>query len=351
MSDPPVHSPVDAAAAARLLDTASEDRQAVLFRGGGAHQGYGYRVAADLIVSTDRLDRIVDWAPEDLTAVVEAGVRVADLEAQLAAQGQTAVFPETPGDATVGGVVAAGISGWRRLRYGPTRDRILEVVVATGDGRAVRGGGRVVKNVTGYDLPRLATGSFGSLGLITQVALKLWPLASHSATVAVDDAEKALATAFRPLAVVEDDGQARVYLAGTEAEVRAQAADLGGDATDGLQWPEPLDGRLVLVLRVPPGLTRQAVDRLPGGWRYQAAFGVGEVRIGAAEADVGALAALRAWAASFGGALVVEQAPDELYREFDPWGDAGPSVDLQRRVKAAFDPLGVCNPGRLPGGL
>ena len=122
---------------------------------------------------------------------------------QLEQRGQTAVLPEDVPGATVGGVVACGLSGWRRLRYGPTRDRVLETVSVTGDGRVIRGGARLVKNSTGYDLPRLLTGSFGSLGLIVQVCLKLWPEPEEHVTVTIDDPERA-AAAYRPLAVIED---------------------------------------------------------------------------------------------------------------------------------------------------
>ena len=181
---------------ANILAIASRYSLPVLVWGGGTHQGMGGRVDPAVVLSTARLDSIVDWQPEDLTVVVEAGVRVADLEDRLAGRNQTAVLPEASGRATVGGVVAAGVSGFRRLRYGPTRDRMLEVDLVTGDGRVVRGGGRVVKNVTGYDLPRLATGSFGSLGLIGRVCLKLWPLPEARRTVTL--AERRQEYGYRP---------------------------------------------------------------------------------------------------------------------------------------------------------
>ncbi len=346
-----VVAPATVEEAAAVLDAGSEHRRRVLVWGGGTHQGYGHPVPEpDVVLSTHRLDRVVAWSAEDLTLVVEAGVRVADVEQRLAGAGQTAVLPEDLApEATIGGVVAAGLSGWRRLRYGPTRDRVLEVVLATGDGRVVRAGGPVVKNVTGYDIPRLACGSLGSLGVIGRVALKLWPVGTATATVEVDDAERAHDVAVRPLAVLEVDGGAAVYVAGTAAEVEAQAAALGGDVRAGLRWPAPLDTAHVLVCRVPPRSTRAAADRVPVDWSYRAAFGVGEVRIGGDDADAGALSELRGWAESVGGALVVARAPARFSAELDPWGAPPPSAALQRRVKAAFDPLGVCNPGRLPG--
>jgi glycolate oxidase FAD binding subunit len=345
-----VLAPPSAEGAARVLDAASEHRVPVTMWGSGTHQGYGYPVGAKIVLSTERMTTVVEWSPADLTVIVEAGVPVAELATTLAQRGQTAVLPE--GSGTVGGAVAAGLSGWARLRYGPIRDRTLEVVLATGDGRLVRGGAPVVKNVTGYDLPRLAAGSFGSLGLICRIALKLWPIGAYAATVSVPDAEEALGTAYAPQAVIEEDGVARVYLAGTEDEVKAQTAQLGGTAAEGLDWPRPLAGDSLLVIRVPAAHTRAAVDRVPPGWTYQASFGVGEVRLGGpADEAVPTLTSLRAWAEELDGSVVVERAPAELYRSVDPWGDPGPSLTLQRRVKAAFDPLGVCNAGRLPGQL
>src|SRR5690606_9106622 len=200
----------------------------------------GYPVEPDLVISTASLTGIEDWEPDDLTVVVRAGTPVEELESRLAVGGQTAVLPEMAGAATVGGVVATASSSYRRLRYGPTRDRVLEVRAVTGDGRIVKGGGRVVKNVSGFDLPRLFTGSFGSLGVITSVCLKLWPLTEASATVAVD-APSAAAAVHRPLAVLETPRAVTVLLAGTGPEVDDQVSRFGGAATPGLSYPDMID--------------------------------------------------------------------------------------------------------------
>lgn len=336
--------------AVAVLGFAAANDLKVLFWGGGTHQSVGYPVAADVVLGTSRLDQVVDWQVEDLTIVVEAGVQVADLEAQLQQRGQTAVLPEIAPGATVGGVVAAGLSGWRRLRYGPTRDRVLEVVLATGDGRRVRGGGRLVKNVTGYDLPRLVVGSYGALGLIAQVCLKLWPLATAQGMVEVDDPEVALRTAYRPLAVIETESKSVAYLAGTSAEIEAQAERLGGRLVAGHRWPEPLAGRWELSLLVPAGETARFLRKLRKlDWPFQAAHGVGEIRLTVEEEDPGGLAAIRGEAEAAGGALIVTRAPVDS--TLDPWGTPAQSADLQRRVKAAFDPIGIANPGILPGGI
>ncbi len=329
---------------AAMLDFASEHGLAVLPWGGGTH-GLGPPTTPDVVIGTAGFGGI-DWRPDDLTAVVGAGVTVSALEEHLGSKGQSAVLVEHPGTATVGGVVASGVSGWRRLRYGPTRDRVLEVVVATGDGRVIRGGGQVVKNVTGYDLPRLFTGSLGSLGVITRVCLKLWPRGSTTATVTVDDPERAAAIAVRPLAVLQTARESLVYLAGTAAEVAAQSATLGGLARDGLHWPERPRGEVVLVIRVPPARVADVLDRIAGD--FVAAHSVGEVLF-AGSPTVDAVAEWRSWTESIGGSVVITSGPAGF--GLDPWGSPPPTVGLQRRIKAAFDPIRVMVPGRLPGGV
>jgi glycolate oxidase FAD binding subunit len=332
---------------ARVLDFASEHRLAVLPWGAGSHQGLGRRIDPDIVLVTTGLDRIEDWQPDDLTVVADAGVTLGALEDLMVDRRQSAVLPEDQPEATVGGVVAAGISGWRRLRYGPTRDRMLEATVVTGDGRIVRAGGRVVKNVTGYDIPRLMAGSLGSLGVIVSVCLKLWPDPEATVTVTVDDAERALAVAFRPYAVLQTPNATTVHLGGTRAEVESQAAALGGRVTDGFAWPERPTGQCLVSLRVPPALVTEAVRRI-GDAPFVASHGVGEVVAAVAEDG---LLDLRIWAESIGGALVFTDAPDGLYGRIDPWGTPPATVALQRRIKAAFDPVGVMAPGRLPGGV
>lgn len=338
----------DAEDAAAILRAASLHRLRVLIWGAGTHQDRGDVADPDLILVTTGLDRIEAYEPDDLTLVVDAGVTLDHLDELLADRKQTAVLPEDAGRATVGGVVAAGLSGWRRLRYGPTRDRILEATIATGDGRVIRAGGRVVKNVTGYDIPKLATGSLGSLGVITSVCLKLWPKPAATATVTIDDPERATA-AYRPLAVIETASGTRVLLGGRPSEVEAQAETLGGDFAEGLAYPDPLEGSLAASILVPARHTTAAVARLrttlPEAG-FQAAHGVGEVRFATDADQAPAVLELRRFAESMGGSLIRTRGD-----AIEPWGTPPDGVALHRRVKAAFDPIGVCNPGRLPGGI
>lgn len=327
-------------AVAETLRVCSEQGLSVLVWGAGTHQSIGHAVMPDVVLSTERLDRIVDHQPEDMTLVVEAGVRLGAIEALLAAHGQMAILPETGPDATVGGVLAAGISGYRRSRFGPTRDHLLEVTLATGDGRVVRGGGRVVKNVQGFDLMRLAVGSLGSLGVILQVCLKLWPDAPARSMVRVEDPQDAKA-AYRPWAVLETAEGTTVYLAGTDEELTSQAERLGNAREAGHHWPT-LPAEETWSVRVPPALTGEAVERLPKGAAFIAQHGVGVVD--AAITDPGEL---RSWAEGVAGSVV--RITGEA--AFDPWGTPPSTLQLQRRLIARFDPDRIVNPGRLPGGI
>lgn len=337
-------SPEDVAA---VLRYASDSQLLVQVVGGGSHSGFGSPPAPDIVLSTERLLEVQAWEPDDLTMVVEAGARVADIESMLAEENQTAVLPENPGDSTVGGTIAAGISSLRRGRLFGTRERVLEATIVTGDGRIVRSGGRVVKNVTGFDLHRVHVGAFGSLGVLVSVCLKLWPTPPAAATVTVDDLEAA-AVLSRPLAVLEEDEAVRVFVWGTEAEVEAGLARLGGDAVEGHDWPADPEGRFRWSLRLPPALTSAGVGKLPESWRYLAIHGVGEIRA-ASDDDDGALS-IREWAESVGGHLVMTESRAEA-TTVDPWGTPPPGLDIQRSLIAQFDPVRVINPGRLPGGL
>lgn len=338
---------------ALVMAAATREGATVGIVGAGTHQGFGYPIAPDVALSTTGISGIIDWEPEDLTITVRAGTIIDEMNGVLEEERQTAVLPEDTGDATVGGVVAAGLSGWRRLRYGPTRDRVIEVELVTGDGRVVHAGGRVVKNVTGYDIARLATGSFGSLGVIVSLSFKLWPQPATKANVLVDSVETAN-RAFRPQAVLEEAGGVRVYLGGTDREVAGETAALGGEMSDGHQWPASAIGDHRLVMRLPPMAMAEGITELkrtlPGA-NYVAAHGVGEIRIDGSPTAPDAVRSLRAYAEKRGGSLVVAHGPDAFRLEVDPWGTPPTTLDLQRRVKAAFDPFGVSNPGRLPGRL
>jgi len=342
-----VVAPESAQEVARVLTTAASHGVSVVPVGSGSTlAGTG----ADIALSTDRLAGIIDYQPDDLTIVVGAGTRLVDLEAELAERWHTAVLPEGVPDRTVGGVVASGSSGYRRLKYGPTRDRVLEVTMATGYGEVIRAGGRLVKNVTGYDIPRLMTGSLGSLGVISSVCLKLWPASPHRVTVAVDDPSAAIMSVYKPMAVLETVAGSSVYLEGNEATVDQQVAALGGDATGGFQWPETGESLVAVSVRVPPRYTKAAVEvigELSPDW-FVAQHGVGLVDTGFAAFDAASIDHLRRWAEDLQGSLVVESPG---LTSLERWGTPPTTLAIQKRMKSLFDPSGVCHPGALPGGL
>ncbi len=331
-----------------VLRFATENRLRVQVWGGGSHQGYGRPEKPDLVLLTDRLDAIEAWEPDDLTLVLGSGTPVARFEEMLAGRSQTAVMPENPGPATIGGVISAGVSSLKRARLLGTRERLLEVTLVTGDGRIVRAGGRVVKNVSGYDLSRFVVGAFGALGVVVSVCLKLWPVPRAKVMVTDPDPDR-LHLLSRPLAVLESDGVTTVFLWGIDQEVEASARQIGGELTPGHVWPNDPLGDFQWSLRVPPALVAGAIAELPPGWRYLAIHGAGEIRLGSDDAE--GMVGLREWAEANDGRLVVVDSPAGSLSDFDPWGSPPPGLDIQRRLIGEFDPARVLNPGRLPGGI
>jgi glycolate oxidase FAD binding subunit len=338
--------PEDVDDVVRIVKAATESGTPVRVWGGGTRQRMGAAPGEGWTVSTARLGQIEVWEPDDLTVVAGAGIGVGELEARLATKNQTAVMPERPGAATLGGVLSTGRAPLRRSRLLSVRERVLEVTLVTGDGRIVRSGGRVVKNVSGFDLHRAVVGSFGALGIIVQVCLKLWPLANASATIKVNDPETVV-MAKRPLALLETPDGLSLFVTGTDSDVTDTVERVGGDAKDGLDWPHDPVGDFSWSLRVPPALTVDAINRA-APWRYLAIHGAGEVRLASDTAD--GAGDLRSWAEEMGGYLVLVDYPGDA-PPIDPWGTPPETLDLQRNLIAQFDPARILNPGRLPGGI
>jgi glycolate oxidase FAD binding subunit len=311
----------------------------------------GRRVeACDVALSTERLSGIVEHDPDDLTLVAGAGTTLDEIDRTLAGHRQTAILPEESGTRTIGGVVASGDSGYRRLRYGPTRDRVLGITLVTGYGERVAGGGRLVKNVTGYDLPRLITGSRGMLGVVTEVCLKLWPQPPVRRTISIPDAGSALRTAYRPSAVLETEVDTRAYVEGSEPTVATAEARLGGVAHDGHDWPDPLDDRFVLSVRVPPRHVVDAVDliRSARSSRFIAQHGVGRIDAAWPDLDVARLDRIRSEVSELRGIVVVERWPDA--ERVDRWGVVPSAPHIERHLAHLFDPEGILCIDQIPGG-
>ena len=253
----------------------------LLVVGGRTHMDRGNPTDVDAELWTTMLDEVVAYEPAEMLAVVHAGMRVGDLQAVLAEGGQEWPVDAHP-DATVGGVIAAGVSSFRRLRLGHVRDTVVELELVRGDGLLVKSGARTVKNVTGYDLHRLATGSLGTLGVIVQVALKLRPLPQVRRTLTLEGdgialGRRVLDAVPLPSAVVAEPGRARVWLEGWADEVEEQtlAARTVDPALSVDHQPAPFDpmaieGATVVEAAVTPsriggaGRRPQRLDGAPG---------------------------------------------------------------------------------------
>ena len=335
---------------AEVLRDASGSGTRVLIVGGRRHIDRGNACEVDAELWTTQLDRLESYSPAEMVAVVGAGMRIGDLQAALAGGGQE--WPvDAPDDATVGGVIAAGVSSPRRLRVGHVRDTVLELSIVTGDGRQVRSGAQTVKNVTGYDLHRLATGSLGTLGCIVRVALKLRPLPKACTTLVTEDGGldvggRLLEHVPLPAAVVATPNAAYVRLEGFPEEVREQIAAArsvsgGFEVHDEERFLSPAPASpIVAEAAVAPSRIPRIVE---GRNRWAALLGVGLTWFGVD--DEPALAALRRGVAEAGGVAPVIAGPGGL-------GDTPlPAPDVHRRLKDAFDPAGILAPGRFWGGL
>ena len=391
-----VAEPASVEEASRVLAAASRAAKKVVVVGNGSKLGLGNPPErVDLILRTRRMDRVLEHAAGDLVVKVEAGARLADLQAAVAPAGQwLALDPPEPG-ATVGGVVAANASGPRRLRYGTVRDLIIGITVVLADGTVAHAGGKVVKNVAGYDLSKLFCGSLGTLGLIAEATFRLHPRpeAAAAVTLQVERPEQAgeavrrlLRSTLVPSAIeltwYGRSGRLTVVIEGIRPGVEAQAAAaaqllgelgqtevLGPGATevalsqlDASPWEKAEVG---IKVAVPPAELPGALTDLRAGWlghgRVAAHAGTGVLQVGLAgpdlgsadqvEAFVGVVAKARAALAARQGTLVVAGAPPALKRVVDAWGPPGDAVELMRRVKRQFDPDRQMSPGRFVGGI
>jgi glycolate oxidase FAD binding subunit len=371
-------APAGAEEAAKLLGVASATGQRVRIRGGGTREGWGHVTEPpDVVLSTTGLDRILEHNEGDLTAVLEAGVPLRAAQERFGAAGQMlALDPAGAREATVGGVFATGDSGPLRHRYGAARDLIVGVTVALPDGTVAKAGGKVIKNVAGYDLAKLFTGAFGTLGLIVSVAVRLHPRPPQALTArgVCDDADHltraASALAHRPLEAEALDlawaggrgavlarfgGATAEHGAATALEVLREngcAADVVED--DAALWQQQREHQrsttatVVKVSALPTDLPRllAAADDLDATLVGRAALGLSWVTVG----DADAVEKLRAALAP--APCVVTDAPVEVREQLDPWDtERAEPLALMRRVKERFDPTGACNPGLYVGGI
>ncbi len=388
-----VVEPVSEQEVGAVLRLAHDEGLAVIPRGGGTKLAWGNPpTGADLVLSTARLTRVVEHAWADQTATVEAGCAVAELQRALARHGQRlAVDVLWPERATIGGILSANDSGALRLRYGGLRDLIIGVTLALADGTLASSGGRVVKNVAGYDLQKLATGALGTLGVITRATFRVHPLPKNTRTLTIrtGDAEEMervmfaiqdsrLAHAALQTRLANDAApEANVLLEGTEAGISAQEAQIRelatprqiseGDATvwaareqlweqgDGDALTSTAIAKLAILpsdLATTVGDIARAAESRHARWRLVIqATGIGWLRLEGANGDVSLLLReLRADLERRGGSLVVLHQPPGA-RPLDAWGGPGDALPVMRALKQQLDPRGVLNPGRFVGGI
>jgi len=376
--------PKDADEAARELYACDEVPAAVGVWGGGTQMQLGapprkYEVA----LSTERMTRLLEYEPADLTCRVEAGMRLSDLQAALHAQGQRlALDPPHPERATVGGMVAANTNGLTRGRYGTVRDWVIGIAVAYPSGKVARAGGKVVKNVAGYDLMKLHIGALGTLGVVAEVNFKVQARPEADATLLAhfEAPAPALGVGLKlahqylaPATAIVQDGDGGQWvlalrLEGYTREVQAakdQAVRFVREAGGAVEAPEtppafwdaardwstPADGDVVLRAIVPLTASPLLLAAVPADARVlaQPASGVIDVRVAATSAAE-TLSRLRTEAGAE-GQVVVLAAPVALKQGLDVWGPPPPGFPIMRALKQALDPNGILNPGRFVGGI
>jgi len=393
-------APQSGEAAAQVMQLAVKENLTVVPAGAATWIDAGNQAdQCDLIISTRRMTRLIRHEPADLVATAEAGLTLTAFQKQLGVAGQwLPVDPPDDGRVTLGGVVATGLGGPHSYGFGSPRSFVIGMKVVLADGRGIKAGGSVVKNVAGYDLCKLFTGSYGTLGLITELTFKLRPLPAESRTVVASGSLISLIATGRkiysqhsPVALelisrrlakdlqITSEGQCALMMrfVGSSRSVIAQTAQalklLRDDGNrcetideDKQQWSRlsavSLQSAGDLKWRVTLGPTDLAGflgemaelendEASHGELRWHAGLADGRLRAIARtpvyhREAVRALEHLRQKTEALGGSLVLESASDEIRDEFDVWGDFGSAAELMKRVKAQLDPLNCLSRGR-----
>ncbi|MEL6496749.1 MAG: FAD-binding oxidoreductase [Cyanobacteria bacterium J06623_7] len=380
--------PQTTAALGEVIKRAAQQQWRILLCGNGTKINWG-KTARDiqLVVSLQKCDRLIEHAVGDLTVTVEAGMKLTELQTILAAHNQFLPLDTNYPDATLGGIVATADAGSWRQRYGGVRDLLLGLSFVRGDGKVAKAGGRVVKNVAGYDLMKLFTGAYGTLGVITQLTFRTYPLVSTTKTLLLTGKASAIAkitqsirnsgltpTAMDLLAatVIERLGfgsdmglmmRWQTIPASIEqqiSEVKAiaktlelnsqtytdeSAAALWQNCTKMMNIPES-EQSVTCKLGIAPAAAVEFLDRFGQEsilGRIHASSGLGKIRLSPKPAK---LAQIRTHCQENQGFLTILDAPQAVKQALDVWGYAGNGHKTMLALKNQFDPQNIFNPGR-----
>ncbi len=384
-----------------VLRFAAEQNLLVMPAGAGTKLSIGnLPQKVDVVLATTRLNSVLEYEPADLTVTVEAGIRLAALQAELAQHQQyLPLDPPSADRCTLGGIVATNASGSLRIRYGTARNQVLGLRVVHANGTVVKSGGKVVKNVAGYDLNKLYIGAFGTLGIITEVTLKLSPIPAREAILvtAFENTQDAVRTglsivgsqllpmfvnlfvnadigigaaadARKPTLVVGFGGDPEtVAWQLTQCQgIMEQNSALGVTITEGesrahlqetiREFPAQDTDTAAVIAKLNlrrTDIAEFAAQIVETSWAVMALLGSGVLYLAipvTADTDFQGLAdtltQLRQSAMEAQGNLIIEVAPPELKRHIDVWGDIGDPLGLMKQVKDRFDADGLLNPGR-----
>ncbi|MSP79241.1 MAG: FAD-binding oxidoreductase [Dehalococcoidia bacterium] len=399
------------------LKIAKANNLGVLPRGGGTMMGIGNRpTRTDLVLCTKNLDTLVEYEPADMTVTAQAGISMKRLRETLADHSQFLPLDvPLPDRATLGGVLAANIAGAHREAYGTARDWVIGIKMAHADGSLTKAGGKVVKNVTGYEMTKLYVGSLGTLGVITEATLKVLPIPAVRRTlvarfpsmadacsaameihragigtlacVAVDIGARPRIKAQMPVLTL-DDALLLVEIGGRKAAVERRQSDLvsllrnqfsvpcdlvASDTTalwqslTDMGWSTENSPVFSMRLLNTPTAVVEMYPQIREALRLES-FTVGSIM----QASIGVLrvvawpqpgtaiapkdmadwvTAFRAAAARTGGHIIVEQCSPQIKQALAVWGEPPESISVMRRIKEQFDPTGILNPGRFVGGI
>ncbi|MUG94686.1 FAD-binding protein [Scytonema sp. UIC 10036] len=376
---------------AAVIAEAYSQKQRVLLCGSGSKLNWGgLAKGIDVVVSTERINQLLEHAVGDFTVTVEAGMKFSDLQKILANSKQfLAIDPTSPTSATVGGIVATADTGSLRQRYGSVRDQILGITFVRSDGKIAKAGGRVVKNVAGYDLMKLFTGSFGTLGAIAQVTFRLYPFLEASGTVVLVGDASAVSQAadtlrgsaltptqsdllslqlvsglglgqglglmvrFQSIAESVKEQSNQLLEVGKQFGLRGMVYSGTDEADLWLRLGERIHDfhtspAITCKIGVLPISAVEVLTRSELGWIHVAS-GLGVLRFEGEKVDK--VLEMRNLCQRNGGFLTVLVAPRRVKGSLDVWGYGGNALELMRRIKEQFDSGYIFSPGRFVGGI